>query len=166
MKVVEDILKDTSNKKIIIAIGSAQYSRTAQNPFTSAERKEMIRIAFKDAQIPEKAYDLIAISDIHSDSLWVGHVESASPKFDRVYTGNPLVKDLFQKAGYVVRDIQQHKNISSTKIRSMMTQGMEREWKKLVPNAVTYYLGDIGAEKIVKEITTQQSGRSVKEDTP
>lgn len=160
MKVVKDIMEDDTTEKIIIGIGSAQYSRTSQNPLTFSERKEMIRIALKDAGIPQKAYELIAIPDIHNDSLWVGHVESTLPKFDIIYTGNPLVKDLFQKAGHIARDIVLYKDINSTTVRKMMAQGMKSEWKKRVPNAVAYYLDDIDAEKILKNIKDSQDSQS------
>lgn len=166
MKVVKDILKDKDNKKVIIGIGSAQYSRTAQNPFSYSERKEMIKIALKDANISPKEYELSAIPDIHNDSLWVGHVESICTKFDITYTGNPHVKELFEEAGYPVRDITRYKNISSSMIRKKMALGME--WKEYVPNAVAYYLDDIDAHKIVKGIRDSQDSKAtgtVKEDT-
>jgi len=165
MKVVKDIIEDDTTEKIIIGIGSAQYSRTAENPFSHSERKEMIKIALKDADISPKQYELVAIPDIHNDSLWVGHVESACPKFDVIYTGNPLVKDLFRKAGHIARDIVLYKNINSTTIRRMMIQGMKSEWKKLVPNAVAYYLDDIDSEKILKSIKDSQATGTAKEDT-
>jgi len=40
MKVVKDIMEDGTTEKIIIGIGSAQYSRTAENPsLTPSEKK-------------------------------------------------------------------------------------------------------------------------------
>ncbi len=125
----------------------------------------MIKIALKDAEIPQKKYDLVAIPDIHDDSLWVGHVESTCTKFDITYTGNPHVKELFENAGYPVRYIALYKNINSTNIRKMMAQGMKSEWKKLVPNAVAYYLDDIDAEKILKNIMDSKTTGTVKEET-
>lgn len=165
MKVVKDILENDNHKKVIIGIGSAQYSRTSQNPLTTSERKEMIKIALKDANISPKEYELVAIPDIHNDSLWVGHVESVCPKFDIIYTGNPLVKVLFQKAGYIARDIILYRNINSTTVRKMIAQGMKSEWKKLVPNAVAYYLDDIDAEKILKSIRDSEARGTVKQET-
>ena len=146
LKAVTDILKD--NDTIIICIGSSQEARTEQNPLSYKQRKEMINYAINDAKIPKKRYKLIAITDINTDDLWVGHVEKHSPKFDIVYTGNPHVKKLFKRSAYKVKDIALYKDINSSTIRKRITQDME--WKKYIPNAVAYYLDDIDFEKLIK----------------
>ncbi|MCK5698974.1 MAG: nicotinamide-nucleotide adenylyltransferase [Candidatus Aenigmarchaeota archaeon] len=146
LKAVTDILKE--HDTIIICIGSAQEARTEQNPLSYKQRKEMITYAINDANIPKKRYSIIAITDINNDDLWVGHVGKHCPKFDIVYTGNPHVKKLFKRSGYKVKDIAQYKDINSSTIRKRIIQDME--WKKYIPNAVAYYLDDIGFEKLIK----------------
>ena len=41
LKVIKDIIK--KDYRVIIGIGSSQYSHTVDNPFTSDERKKMIQ---------------------------------------------------------------------------------------------------------------------------
>lgn len=158
MKDIKDILKVCD--RIIIAIGSAQYSMTPQNPLTCSQRKEMITIVLNDAGIPENKYDIIGITDIHNDELWVGHVKANCSDFDIVYTGNPLVKKLFEKSGYKTKDITIIKDISSSMIRERMLNDLE--WKQFVPNAAAYYLDDIGATALIKNIEKDIQSRNPK----
>ncbi|MFH1127570.1 MAG: nicotinamide-nucleotide adenylyltransferase [archaeon] len=156
MKDIKDILKECD--KVIIAIGSAQYSITPQNPFTHSQRKEMIRLALNDAGIPENKYYIVGITDIHNDELWVGHVKSSCPDFDIAYTGNPLVKKLFERSGYKVKDITITKDISSSMIRERILHDLE--WKRFVPNAAAYYLDDIEATALIKNIEKDIQSRN------
>src|SRR5438309_5197493 len=86
--------------ELIIGIGSAQYSHTGENPFTAAERFEMIHRALDEEGI--RRYHIIPIPDTHVHSVWVGHVLSLVPKFDAVYTNSPLVIRLFKERGIPV----------------------------------------------------------------
>lgn len=147
MKDIHDILKEC--EKIIICIGSAEESRTAINPFTYNQRKDMIKLTLNTANIPEKRYEIIAITDINNNDLWVGHVEKYCHTFDIVYTGNSLVKKLFKNSGYTVKDISISNNLSSSMIRERMTLGIE--WKKYVPEPVANYLENINAPACIKK---------------
>ena len=55
-------------EKIIIGIGSSQYSNTKQNPFSGEERKKMIELALKEWI---SNYETIYIPDIHDSEKWV-----------------------------------------------------------------------------------------------
>src|SRR2546422_7130483 len=81
--------------ELIIGIGSAQYSHTGENPFTAAERFEMIHRALDEEGI--RRYHIIPLPDTHVHSVWVSHVLSLVPKFDAVYTNSPLVIRLFKE---------------------------------------------------------------------
>jgi len=62
--------------KIIIGIGSAQFSHSTSNPFTAGERHLMISRSLEDEEIFD--YYLIPINDLNIYSEWVSHV-SPSP---------------------------------------------------------------------------------------
>ena len=81
---------------LIIAIGSAQYSHTKENPFTAKERQKMIIASLKSAKINPKKYKVISIKNIENFDAWPNHVDSLTPKYENIYTGSKLVKSLFK----------------------------------------------------------------------
>jgi nicotinamide-nucleotide adenylyltransferase len=91
LEVVRSILKE--NSSVIIGIGSAQYSHTLKDPFTAGERHLMITTTLEKEGLYD--YYLVPIEDVNSNPLWVAHVESLTPRFNRVYTNNSLVRRLF-----------------------------------------------------------------------
>jgi len=124
LKQITDNLSTSSRQAIIIGIGSSQYSKTKENPYSFDERKKMIDEALQNTDID---YQIVAIPDIHNETHWVEHVEMIVPDFDVVYTGNSLVQELFEKKGYTVKEIKIKINITGTKIR----QEAERLYEKL-----------------------------------
>ncbi|MBN1155983.1 nicotinamide-nucleotide adenylyltransferase [Candidatus Woesearchaeota archaeon] len=125
------------NKKVIIVIGSAQYSGTRDNPFSAKQRKEMIIETLKGEKI--KNYKIILIKDIHCDGSWVSHVINHTGNFDKVYAAeSKKTNELFKKAGYKVISTKRLYGISSTKIRKRMRDG--KDWERSVPEAVREYL--------------------------
>jgi|GEM_PF-83841 len=109
-----DALKQISEPEVIIGIGSSQYSKTSDNPYSFEERKKMIIRALKNLKLK---YKIIAIPDIHDEKKWVAHVEKIIGKFDVVYTGNAWVAKLFKKKNIRVKKIKIRINISGTEIR-------------------------------------------------
>ena len=89
---------------MIIGIGSAQYSHTLKDPFTAGERHLMISTTLEQEGIYQ--FYLVPIEDVNSNPLWVAHVESLTPKFNKVYTNNPLVGRLFREKGYNVNAME------------------------------------------------------------
>jgi nicotinamide-nucleotide adenylyltransferase len=115
---------------VIIGVGSAQYSRTEENPFTFEERKQMIEAALADAKTP--SFEIIAIDDIHNPPEWVTHVNNTVQKnYDVVYSGNPLVQKLFQDAGQQTREVNFSINIDGSTIRHMIATG-DSTWREFV----------------------------------
>ncbi|MBI2639123.1 nicotinamide-nucleotide adenylyltransferase [Candidatus Peregrinibacteria bacterium] len=121
--------------KIIIGIGSAQYSGMPKNPFSAAQRIRMIRGSLRAANISTRKFALVKISDIHNDNRWVKHVEKLAPQFGDVWSGTKKVQKLFRKDGKhkTVRP-KFNLNISGTKIRALMKT--KKKWQHLVPSAV------------------------------
>lgn len=120
ISVIEKALTEVD--ELIIGIGSSQYGYTKTNPFTLEERIEMIEKSVTGN------YKIVPIPDLDDFPAWVAHVEKITPKFDVVYTGSPITKELFHQAGYDVRDIVLTAGPSGTKIRELITKGDE-SWK-------------------------------------
>jgi len=112
-----DAIKQISQGEIIIGIGSSQYSDTEDNPFSFGEREKMIKKSLAGLSIN---YRIIAIPDIHDAKNWVAHVKNIVGDFDVVYTGNELVKKLFEEGGHKVVQLKINIPISGTELRKKM----------------------------------------------
>ena len=141
------ILQD--HGELIIGIGSAQYSHTGENPFTAAERFEMIHRALDAERIHN--YHIIPIPDTHVHSVWVGHVLSLVPRFDAVYTNSALVIRLFKERGVRVLSLPmvEREELSGTEVRRRMFSG--GAWETLVPAGVDAYIKEIDGVQRIKE---------------
>lgn len=139
--------------ELIILVGSAQLSHTFNNPFTAGERIEMIRRALKDENIKSDRYLIIPVEDtfgIHS--IWVSKVTSILPKFEVVFTNEPLTRRLFLEAGFKVESIPlyRRKLYSATEVRRRIIEG--EDWASLVPSAVHSYIISIGGDERLRDL--------------
>jgi nicotinamide-nucleotide adenylyltransferase len=133
LSVIQDIL--TENTHLVIGIGSSQYSKTNINPYTYEEREAMIRAALKEANISLSKITIIAIPDIHDSEKWVKHVQNLTPPFSALYTGSPVVCELFEQSNNTtIKPVNLTHKISATQIRDRMKNG--EKWNHLVPPAV------------------------------
>jgi len=132
-------------EKIIIGIGSSQYAKTATNPYSAKERREMICRTLDSEDITN--YAIFEIPDIHNDHEWVEHVKRIIPHMDIVYTGSLLSKQLFTERGCIVKSIPRHKNISASEVRLRIMKGLD--WMEIVPEPVQQVIQDIGRQRIL-----------------
>ena len=148
---VKSVLDDV--KELVIAIGSAQYSHTTANPFTAGERLTMIRLALDEAQLDCSRIWMVPVPDVHLHMLWVAALEGYTPKFEIVYSNEPLTRRLFMEAGYKVKKIRffERKVYSSTAIRLKMIKN--EDWQKLVPKSVAAYVTAIDGVNRLTDLT-------------
>jgi nicotinamide-nucleotide adenylyltransferase len=85
--------------------------------------------------------------------LWVSALEGYTPKFEIVYSNEPLTRRLFTEAGYKVKAIQffERKVFSSTDIRAKMVEG--ESWKNLVPKSVAAFIAEIDGVNRLSDLT-------------
>ena len=126
--------------EIIIAVGSAQYSHTAKDPFTAGERITMITRSLSDLGITTY---VLPVEDIEQNALYVAHIKRLTPRFDVVYTNNSLVIQLFDEAGIAVKraPFVDRGELWGTKIRELMVSG--GDWQSLVPTSVCEVIEEI-----------------------
>ncbi|MDI6806227.1 MAG: nicotinamide-nucleotide adenylyltransferase [Candidatus Aenigmarchaeota archaeon] len=127
-------------EKLIIGIGSAQYSFSLENPFSAGERLEMITDTLREEKLLDRVY-LSQIPDTEGKyDLWVPLVERYCPKFDKVYSNNDFVKFLFEARGYKTLSIPKFEpeKYSSSLIRQKIIN--QEAWEDLVPNAVSKFI--------------------------
>ena len=144
--VLEKIAEEVD--EIVIVIGSAQESHTAENPFTGGERMEMIYAALGKADLRKRCI-VTTLQDINRNSLWVTHLRSMVPCFDVVYSNNPLVVRLFSDAKVIVKKppLYQRDLYSGTAIRNLMRR--DGNWTDLVPGTVAKFIRQInGVERL------------------
>ena len=141
LKVAKGILEKVD--ELVIVMGSAQYSHRLDNPFTTGERITMIRKAMEEGGIQPSKYWIVPVPDIHVHMIWVAQVVGYSPKFDVVYTNEPLSRRLFIEAGFKVEPAPFHKReiYSATEIRKRILNG--ENWEELVPKSVANFIKEI-----------------------
>lgn len=133
---------------VTIGIGSAQEKNTKDNPFSFEERKKMIEGVLEKEGIT--SFRVVGIEDINNNDEWVDHVTGIVGSFDVVYTGNPLVKQLFSKKGVDVKDVEFLGDINATSIRENIVNG--EEWQSLVPKETIDFLERIGGIEKIKSL--------------
>ncbi|MFQ5759163.1 MAG: nicotinamide-nucleotide adenylyltransferase, partial [Candidatus Bathyarchaeia archaeon] len=150
LKAVKDILGKVD--ELVIVVGSSQYSHTLDNPFTTGERITMIRRAMEEEGISPSKYWMVPVPDLHVHMIWVAQVVGYTPKFDVVYTNEPLTRRLFIEAGYNVEPVPFHKReiYSSTEIRERMLGG--EGWEELVQESVAESLREISGVKRLRDL--------------
>jgi nicotinamide-nucleotide adenylyltransferase len=136
----------------IIVIGSAQFSHTLHNPFTAGERVTMIRLALDEVKIEPSKYYLVPVRDLRIHDLWVSHLVSQTPRFEVVFSNEPVTSRLFKEAGFRVEPIPfyDRETYSSTEIRERVVNG--ESWEKLVPASVAAYIKTIFGDERLKEL--------------
>jgi len=150
LSVIKDILKEID--ELVIVIGSAQYSHNVNNPFTAGERLVMVREALEEAKIDCSRIWIVPVPDVHLHMMWVSAVEGYVPRFDVVYSNEPLTCRLFTEAGYKVKAIRfyERKLYSSTEIRKKMLE--DKSWEELVPKSVAAFIKEIDGVSRLRDL--------------
>jgi len=153
LKAIQHILKEVD--ELVVVVGSAQYSHDIENPFTAGERLEMIRRALDEAEVDASRLWIIPVPDMHLPMMWVSAVEGYTPRFNVVYSNEPLTHRLFMEASYKVKGIPFFKRhlYSSTHVREKMLDG--EKWKTLVPIAVACFIIDIDGVDRLRELSAK-----------
>jgi nicotinamide-nucleotide adenylyltransferase len=148
---VKTVLEEVD--ELVIVVGSAQYSHTKANPFTAGERLMMVHLALEEASVDCRRVWVVPVPDVHLHMLWVSALEGYTPKFNTVYSNEPLTRRLFTEAGYKVKGIRffERKVYSSTEIRAKMVNG--EDWKKLVPKGVAALIMEIDGVNRLGDLT-------------
>ena len=151
LEAIKDVLKEVD--ELVIVIGSAQYSHRINDPFTAGERLVMVREALKEAGVDYTRVWVVPVPDVHLHAMWVSAVEGYTPKFDIVYSNEPLTRRLFIEAEYQVKSIRFHKRkvYSSTEIRERLLNG--ESWEKLVPKSVAKFIKEIDGVNRLRDLT-------------
>jgi len=150
LQAIQHMLKEAD--EAVIVIGSAQYSHNTNNPFTAGERLVMIRSALKEADVDYSRVWVVPVPDVHLHMLWVSALEGYTPKFNVVYSNEPLTRRLFMEAGYKVKSIRfyERKDYNSTLVREKMVK--DDSWTLLVPKSVAKFINEIDGVNRLRDL--------------
>ena len=150
LQAIQHMLKEAD--EAVIVIGSAQYSHNTNNPFTAGERLVMIRSALKEADVDYSRVWVVPVPDVHLHMLWVSALEGYTPKFNVVYSNEPLTRRLFMEAGFKVKSIRfyERKDYNSTLVREKMVK--DDSWTLLVPKSVAKFINEIDGVNRLRDL--------------
>lgn len=153
LKVIEDAHRE--DRDLVIAIGSSQKKNESVNPFSGAERKQMLKRVLDSKGIKAK---IVLVPDIECDCSYIRHVEKhIKGRPGLVITENRWTIRLFRSAGYKVRVTPRHFRISSTDIRQRIAEN--KKWEYLVPRETAELIKKIkGVQRIRKIFSSASSG--------
>ena len=113
----------------------------------------MIRRALKEADVNYSRLWVVPVPDVHLHMLWVSALEGYTPRFNIVYSNEPLTRRLFIEAGYEVKSIRffQRRIFTSTLVREKMLQ--EESWTKLIPKSVADFIKEIDGVNRIRDLS-------------
>jgi nicotinamide-nucleotide adenylyltransferase len=141
LEAIKKIMGDVD--ELVIIVGSSQYSHRLDNPFTAGERITMIRRTLVEEGIQLSKVWIIPVPDVNQHMLWVYQMVGYCPKFDVVYTNEPVTSRLFKEAGFTVKQvppIRRDVYLATEIRRRMLTEG---NWEELVPSSVANFIKEI-----------------------
>jgi nicotinamide-nucleotide adenylyltransferase len=159
LQVIKSILEEVN--EVIIGIGSAQLSHTLKDPFTAGERVMMLTKALSENSIEASKYYIIPVQDVACNSIWVAHIKMLTPPFEHIYSGNPLVQQLFIEDGYEVTEppLFNREIYSGTEVRRRIL--MDEDWKSLVPKSVSDVIKEIHGVSRIKHLSKKEASELV-----
>jgi len=148
------------NEDIIMVVGSSQYSHTPDNPFTGGERLMLIKAVLIDEKLPLDRITVVPLSDINIHPLWVSHMRSFVPYFDKAYSHNPLVKRLLEEGGIKTDSTKllERSTYSASHIRDLIRWGND-EWESLVPESAVTLIKKHKLDERIREVGETRTKR-------
>lgn len=144
LSVVQEMLSSDDIDEVLIGIGSAQEANTIKNPFSAAERFEMIHNTIVQECTIDKPIHIIPIMDIHDNYKYISYLGTILPKFSVYYGSNDLMLRLCDNAGISTVSIKYDDKLhrSGSWIRQNI-QSNKLDWRDYVPEGtVRYILGN------------------------
>ena len=124
---IREILK--VEDRVVIVIGSAEENHEPLNPFTAGERFQMIEAALGASGIERDKYVIIPIRNVVNFMLWTTHVDQYIPPVYKVYTGSPIVRELYELYGkYEIAPLKFNLDVHATLVREKMLKG-DASWE-------------------------------------
>jgi|GEM_PF-2011321 len=122
MSIVDEIFRN--HERLLIVIGSADKSRTEENPWDVQEREKIIRMSIP-MELQERL-DIAALDDVPDDDVWCENLKRTITHDEHItlFTGNDWVREICIRHKIQTSWIAAYRvDISGTKIREMLQKG-------------------------------------------
>jgi nicotinamide-nucleotide adenylyltransferase len=135
---------------LLIGIGSSNRQNEKRNPFSSAERKEMI-LSSIDPSIADRV-KIFNIPDVDNHEKWIYEIDQIVPKYDTVFSNDEFTKTLFEERQIDVIQVtlKDREKFSGTSIRQLIMD--DKNWQDLVPEGTLKVLDRINARDRLKNM--------------
>ncbi len=127
--------------KLWVGLGSSNKSIEKNNPFSAEERKEMILSSIDDSM--KNKITIYFIPDVDNHVKWIEKIDTIVPKFDIVFSNDPLTDHLYSKRTVQVISIPflKRDQLSGTRIRNLIKN--DQKWDDLIPNGTKILLENL-----------------------
>lgn len=132
-------------QEVVVGIGSAAAKTSLRNPFSAAERRQMIAATFPQ-EVAAGRLAILDVPDIHNPPKWVAHVLSITGPVDRVFGNDDDTLALFEMANLPVArpGLVERERCEGNRIRIQLAED-DAAWRKCVPAPVAALLEQWGA---------------------
>lgn len=123
------------SQQVILVLGSAQNERSIKNPFSIAEREQMILGSFSAAE--QKKLYFVPIADLYNDVKWVNAVKAGVNAMTGENTKIGLIGHFKDESSYYLRLFPEWQLVELDNLKNALSATPLRE---------KYYRGEIDQE--------------------
>ena len=139
-------------QSVVVAIGSSTAKPSLKNPFTAAERRQMLGACFPGEVAAGRLF-IVEVPDIHNPPKWVAHVLAITGAVDRVFGNDDATLQLFEFAGLPVASpgLVDRERCEANTIRMQLAED-DPSWRKAVPAPIVPLLEQWAAGKRLRAL--------------
>ncbi len=136
--------------KLWVGLGSSNKPTEKNNPFSAEERKKMILSSIDDSM--KNKITIYFIPDVDNHVKWIEKIDTIVPKFDIVFSNDPLTDHLYSKRTVQVISIPflNRDTLSGTNIRNLIIN--DQKWENFVPEGTKNFLINFGVKAHLKNL--------------
>ena len=130
--------------KLWLGLGSSNKSIEHNNPFSAEERKKMILSSIDDSM--KNKITIYFIPDLDNHVKWIEKIDTIVPKFDIIFSNDPLTDHLYSKRSVQVMTIPflKRDQLSGTRVRDLIKS--DQKWDDLVPSGTKAILENLDSK--------------------
>jgi nicotinamide-nucleotide adenylyltransferase len=134
--------------KLWLGLGSSNKPIEKSNPFSAEERKKMILSSIDDSM--KNKITIYFIPDVDNHVKWIKKIDTIVPKFDIVFSNDPLTEHLYSKRTVQIISIPflKRDQLSGTRIRNLIKS--DQKWDDLVPSETKLILENLDLKNRLK----------------
>ena len=134
--------------KLWLGLGSSNKPIGKSNPFSAEERKKMILSSINESM--KNKITIYFIPDVDNHVKWIEKIDTIVPKFDIVFSNDPLTNYLYSERTVQVISIPflKREQISGTRIRDLIKN--DQKWDDLVPSETKLILENLDSKNRLK----------------